>query len=78
MTMPTKTGYDITKAPNVAPRINRKCGAAIVRALDFFFDDPDNPTIEELTDEEKKDVAAFLKNLRGNVVYWQNKRKGLP
>lgn len=72
--MPVHTEYDINKAPNVAPRINRKCGAAIVRALLVYFDDPDSPAVPDLSAEEEKDVTAFLNNLRGNVNYWRDKQ----
>lgn len=69
--MAKREPYDIRKAPNVAPIINRRCGAVLSRLLDYYFEDSENqPTLEE-----ESVVKSFLKHLKSNIARVEARRK---
>jgi hypothetical protein len=63
--------YDITKARNVAPIMNRTCGTAVAEALEEWLECEADPDLtEEALNQLEKDtrtVKSFLRHLRRNL-----------
>lgn len=69
--MKKREPYDIRKAPNVAPIINRRCGRLLTKLLDYYFEDSE----EQPTLEEEQVVKSFLGHLKSNVARVESKRR---
>jgi hypothetical protein len=68
--------YDIKKAVNVAPVLNRRCGKALLEVLRVYFDESEQLP---LPSEEAEDIVkSFMKNLQNNVDYWNKRRPYKP
>ena len=69
--MSKREPYDIRKAPNVAPIINRRCGTLLAKLLDYYFEDSE----AQPTEEEESAIKSFLAHLKDNIARVESRRR---